>query len=366
MPKQKKLKAVKQRPATRLAKKPKLKLPANHHDLFFKTFYSKPAFARELFSLTFNKKEFKVCNWDKLKEEKDTLKEKRADLVFSVPLKAHPKTRVKIFILLEHKSYYDEELFSQLLYYQTLLFEQSLKEAGQAMPIIPIVFYHGKTPWKWAKSFQSAVYKDFLKKIPVSLRKNMINYEIKLLSAQDAKLKGVFRDKSFKSRGALYLLQKIWKLKLSQDELKDVLSKFSDFSKDGKGTGLIASVYDYLNAVLKEGKKLRRLLKAVEQELVEEGVFTKGGYMDTIQYMKEQERMKGLRKGLRKGIEKGRMEGIEEGRMEGIEEGMEKGIEKGRKEVIVNMLKKKVDTAFISKVTGLPTKEIKKLQNGSA
>ena len=230
------------------------------------------------------------------------------------------------------------------------------------MPIIPIVFYHGKTPWKWAKSFQSAVYKDFLKKIPVSLRKNMINYEIKLLSAQDSKLRGVFRDKSFKSRGALYLLQKIWKLKLSQDELKDVLSKFSDFSKDGKGTGLIASVYDYLNAVLKEGKKLRRLLKAVEQELVEEGVFTKGGYMDTIQYMKEQERMKGLRKGLRKG----RMEGIEKGMEKGMEKGRMEGIEKGRKEVIVNMLKEKLDITLVSKVTGLPTKEIKKLQNGSA
>ena len=80
----------------------------------------------------------------------------------------------------------------------------------------------------------------------------------------------------------------------------------------------------------------------MEQELVEEGVFTKGGYMDTIQYMKEQERMKGLRKGLRKGIEK------------------------GRKEVIVNMLKEKLDITLVSKVTGLPTKEIKKLQNGSA
>ena len=43
----------------------------------------------------------------------------------------------------------------------------------------------------------------------------------------------------------------------------------------------------------------------------------------------------------------------------------EKGRWEGRQEVVLNMLKEKADISFISKVTGLSEKEIKKLKNGS-
>ena len=45
--------------------------------------------------------------------------------------------------------------------------------------------------------------------------------------------------------------------------------------------------------------------------------------------------------------------------------GMEEGMKKGRQEVILKMLKKKTDIKFISEITGMPVKEIKKLKNGS-
>ena len=120
-----------------------IKKSVNHHDMFFKSFYSDPAFALELFYLIFNKEELKACDWKNLKVEKDSLEDKRADLVFSVPLKSQPKTTIKIFILLEHKSYYDPELFSQLLYYQTLLHEHSLRAKDMASPVIPVVQFIG-------------------------------------------------------------------------------------------------------------------------------------------------------------------------------------------------------------------------------
>ena len=40
------------------------------------------------------------------------------------------------------------------------------------------------------------------------------------------------------------------------------------------------------------------------------------------------------------------------------------GRKEGRQEIILNMLKKKADIKFISEVTGMPVKEIKKLKNG--
>ena len=62
-----------------------------------------------------------------------------------------------------------------------------------------------------------------------------------------------------------------------------------------------------------------------------------------------------------------------EGREEGWQKGLQKGLQAGRmeerqkrnQEVILNMLREKADIAFISKVTGLPIKEIKKFKKGS-
>ena len=79
-----------------------VKKSASPHDRFFKGAYSKPEFAIEIFKLIFSKEEFNACNWKKLKTEKDSFKDQRADLVFSVPLKKTPKTNLRIFILLEH------------------------------------------------------------------------------------------------------------------------------------------------------------------------------------------------------------------------------------------------------------------------
>ena len=55
----------------------------------------------------------------------------------------------------------------------------------------------------------------------------------------------------------------------------------------------------------------------------------------------------------------------EEGRQEGWQEGRQEGRQEGIQQIIANMLKEKADLSFISKVTGLPAKEIKKFKNGS-
>ena len=318
--------------------KPQTKISVSHHDVFFKSFYSNPRFAVELFRLIFSKEELKAYDWKKLKTEKDTLQDKRADLVFSVPLKSKPHVRFRIFILLEHKSHYDPQLFTQLLYYQTFIHQQTV-QSGRPSPVIPVLFYHGKKPWKWKVSFQEAVWASSLSEIPVASRKNMINYTLKLLNTHDPKARGVLKDKSFQSRGVLHLLGRIWSLELSRTELKEVLALFGDFS--GKRNDLIVSVADYLEAVLKESRKFRRLWEQVEKELVEEGIFQRGGFMDIREHIRE----KGIQEGIRKGMRKGRQE--------------------GRQEVVLNMLKEKTEVSFISKVTGLSKDEIKKLKNGA-
>ena len=55
----------------------------------------------------------------------------------------------------------------------------------------------------------------------------------------------------------------------------------------------------------------------------------------------------------------------EKGRWEGERKGLKKGRQERDKEVVLNMLKEKINVSVISKVTGLSEKAIKQLKNGS-
>ena len=298
------------------------------HDRFFKQSCSNLEFVVEIFKLIFSKKEFNACDWKKLKAEKDTLKGgKRADLIFSVPLKKNPNTHIKIFILLEHKSSYSPNLFTQVLHYQVLLHEQTLKEYGRAQPIIPVLFYQGKEPWRWESSFQG-VY--FGAKIPAFFKENMLNYKLRILDVHSPEVTKALKSKKFKNRGTLNLLREIWNLEMTEEGLTRVLSKFDKILDDDTVLGIMNYFKDF--------GMTRKLWQKVERRAYHNNIFQKGGYM-------------GVREDIR---EEGRVEGRMEGRME------------GRQQVILNMLKKKTDISFISEVTGLSKKEIQKLKkNGS-
>ena len=67
--------------------------------------------------------------------------------------------------------------------------------------------------------------------------------------------------------------------------------------------------------------------------------------------------------GIEIGEKKGREEGREEGRKEGIEIGERKGIEIEGVTIAHNLINLGMDNDFISKATGLSSKEIQKLRN---
>ena len=75
------------------------------------------------------------------------------------------------------------------------------------------------------------------------------------------------------------------------------------------------------------------LWEELEWDAVKQGIFSKGGYMNTREYIKE--------------------------------EGRQEGIQHNQQQVVLNMLKKKLDTSLISEVTGVSEEEIKKLKNGT-
>ena len=315
-------------------KKPQIKRAA-HHDIFFKEGYSDPRFAKELFQLALTKREFSAFNWDSLTPEKDTFQGLRADLVFSVNLKNDPKKRVKFCLLLEHKSQYDPKSYCQILKYKIAFIVRSLEETGEAWPVFAVLFYHGPTPWPRGKSLKKSLWGHVLDKIPSSLRKDMLDYGLRIVDTHDPRVERAIKNKRTKSRGFLNILKRTWTLKPSAEELKKALSLFDNWTGDRDSLSLGVGNY-FWQAI--RGMKAE-LWEELERDAVKQGIFSKGGYMNTREYIEEK------------------------GRQKGIQQGIQKGMQKERQQVVLNMLKEKIEIASICKVTGLSEKEVKQLKN---
>jgi len=318
--------------------------PKLTHDSFFKLFYSDTKLAKELLKLIFSKKEAQGYDLNRLRIEKDTFETKRADLIFSLPFKHYPKKRVRIFVILEHKSRYDKNLFSQFLDYQVLGRKHSIQQMGYPQPIISLLFYHGGQPLKWKKSLQEEDFGPFFSGIPVESRKDMLNYGLRIIDTQDPKIRQAFKGRKFKGYSIINLLSEIWNLKKRPTVLKinSVYAEFEEVLQGLKGEAR-RTVELRILEYLKDNTGLdAQIWEEAEKLLVEAGILKQGGLMQDVREIIK-----------------------EKGRWEGEREGLKKGRWEGRQEVVLNMLKEKTDIAFIAKVTGFSKKEIQKLKNGS-
>ena len=177
----------------------KAKKHTNLDDRFFKKFYSDPEFAVELFKPALSKQQFSACDWNTLKADKDSLKDKRADLVCNVSFKKKYKIKALLCLLLVHRSSYEQKIFRQFLSYQAALYKMALDKRKPEILVLPILFYTGKTPWKWPVTFQEGFFGKHLQKIPPTLRKNMVDFKLKIVDTNDPKVKKAFKDLRTKS-----------------------------------------------------------------------------------------------------------------------------------------------------------------------
>ena len=79
--------------------------------------------------------------------------------------------------------------------------------------MVPIVFYHGKEPWRWPKSLKQGIRGEILPKIPSSLVDNMLDSKLRVIDTHDDKINKAIESKDTKSRGFLNILKKTWTLR---------------------------------------------------------------------------------------------------------------------------------------------------------
>ena len=100
----------------------------------------------------------------------------------------------------------------------------------------------------------------------------------------------------------------------------------------------------------------KMMLQLAEKAGMEKGI--KIGREEGVEIGIEKGKVEGREEGIEIGREKGKVEGREEGKVEGRAEGMAIA---GRK-VAINLVALGMDDDTISKVTGLPQEEVKKLR----
>ncbi len=71
------------------------------------------------------------------------------DLAFSARLKDSGTFR--IHLVMEHKSAPDPRIHYQLVHYLTGLWIRQIRDGQEPLPVLPVLFYHGKAPWALPK-----------------------------------------------------------------------------------------------------------------------------------------------------------------------------------------------------------------------
>ena len=310
----------------------KSKQQDNVHNNFFKEFFSTKRYGVEFLKLVLRPSQFNLFNWDTLRSEMETFftpegSEKRTDLIFSVNFKGGRKgQKAKIIFLIEHKSYKDKNLLFQLLEYQAVMYKKL------PVPIIPVVFYHGKI-----KTFQKTLkfhdaLEGFLPSVRKEFAKHILNFEPILLNVHDLDVKK--QSKTQTLAPILFVLQRIWHL--DEKTVSKLFTISGPLNLEEKKDQMVKAV-DYIKRF--DPKFTWKRIELIEQKTVKD---------------KEKRIMQLFKSTLDEAVEKGMQKGIQKGRQEGKQE--------EKKKVALKLLQGGVDFEIIKESTELSEEAIKAIE----
>ena len=303
----------------------------NPHDKFFKEVFSNKETATDYFKHFLPVEITRNIDFHTLKQDNNSyideeLKEYFSDLIYRCRYRGkHP---VNLVLLFEHKSYAPEYPHLQLLKYLLKIWETCLKQEKKLVPVVPLIFYHGKDKWEM-KPF-AEYFKDLDETLTAFIPE--IRYlltDLSRYSDEEIKL-SVFE--SLRTKATLLVMKNAFDEEQLLKIFIDCLELDSLYFTEEKGL-------PYLEAVL------RYLFANVEQLPIEEiqkkiaAISVRGGEIA----MTLEEKL----------IEKGELKGIEKGKLEGKIE--------GKMETARRMKEERFDIPTISRITGLPQEEIEKL-----
>lgn len=293
----------------------------NIHDKFFKSMLRNKAVAKEFISAFLPQKTLDAIDIETLTYANteyvfDDLKDVFSDMVFSCKLKGDSKKNSYISIILEHKSYIDNFTAIQLLLYISYGYYTQYKDKKSIEPIIPLVFYHGKTGWQYKP------IEELFNSLPEGLKKYVPIFETEFVDL------GGFSDEQLERLGGAMLESMLLMQKYSTnpDKLADKLLLIYKKLDSVKDRNFIRTIVVYSLEIVKL-KKVESILEKLPITLKKE-VMTA---YDTL-----------------------------------IERGIKEGSTKKTIKVILNGYKKGLTIEFLSEITELSIDEVKQIlkENG--
>jgi predicted transposase/invertase (TIGR01784 family) len=275
----------------------------------------------------------KKMDFRTLRISKDTFIDKnlsdfRSDILYEIKYR---KKTAFVYLLFEHKSKQEKFMLFQLLKYMVRIWELYLMQnkSPKHLPvIIPLVIYHGLEEWNRDIDFKGLFgeTEDVEAYIPDF---KCALYDISHIPESEIK-------------GDVLLRIALTILKYSHDpdlwhKLPGIIRLFNEISSKTRASEYLESLIRYVLGTRNYNvDEFREMIT----EVLEEG----GAIMLTTA-----DRLK--------------QEGIDIGMKKGKEEGKEEGKKEGKKEVAIKLLMENVPMETITKCTGLPADEIKKLVN---
>ncbi len=273
--------------------------PPNPHDLFIQKIFSQKEESIAFLKTALSPNISNLLDFSKLEHTKesfigDEYKESRTDILYRIPLKSG--SEIYTYILFEHKSYYDPNIFTQLLRYLSEIYQWQKKNLGKYQVVLPFVFYHGKRGWdlgiQFLDMFQLSQDERFLSEyIP-----NFALHLYQLMPESEDFPTDILSLKLY-----LRILQNI---RNEPDQFIQALQKTTmDLSEEKtawKRLEILRTILEYIFNARKDAEKYYdvEIYKGVEEE-----------YMTFLEKLKYE--------GVKLGIEKGKMVGKIEGKQEG-------------------------------------------------
>ena len=341
----------------------------NQHDAFFKDILANIDHARIFIKAILPKHIASMFNWAELEPQKDTFitpegEELRADALFKLLFKQGTKDDY-VYLLLEHKSSQQAGINSQIRKYTDHIADQLHGDQKIPHPVIPIVFYHGKTAWTQARRVgTTSVPKHYRKRIMPFMQEHYILFDV--ASKALPQLPNTLPDKLTDSQIVhiyLYVLRNIWR---GTDEIRENFSFLTElYIAD---VNMAEKIVYYLSNHHKMKKD--DILEIVNPAGKEKAMLT---YTEMTEQMRQESMQKGWQEGMQKGrqegMQKGMQKGIQTGWQGGMREGIQKGRQKGRQEglreerqeLARNMVAEGLAVETIMRVTSLSEQEVRAL-----
>ena len=283
----------------------------NPHDKVIKTAYSDLENARSFLTNYLPDNVLKLVDLDTLEISKDSFIEKKlaeyySDILYKVNLT--DGSQGFIYVLFEHKSYYDRFVHLQLLEYMVKIWRLHIKqhkEDNLKLPIvIPLLICHARKEWPKDTvrftSLLSGPVDDLVGYIPD------FGFELyDLHRFSDDQIKGTLA-----SRVILLLLKHIRDPDLRQ-KLPDIFALMQTLMEKETGLQWLEVVIRYLASALDEDElSVKQIKEIVEQAISKET----GGYVMTLaEKLRNEGKQEGLVEGEKKGEAKGLRNAIEMG-----------------------------------------------------